>query len=699
MRFRTRRPGFSPTTSTARARRSIPPAIAGGDPGRARDWNDIVLYELHVGAFTPEGTFAAAAAKLDHLAELGVTAIEIMPVSDFSGRWNWGYDGAFPYAPDASYGRPEDFKALVEAAHGKGIAVLLDVVYNHFGPEGNLSAALRARFLHQPASNALGRRDQFRRSRIRGPVRDFFIENAEYWIEEFHLDGLRLDAVHAIKDDSEARSPRRTRRARVDRAFAGPSTCCLRTRATIRAVWCAGAAGPSFTPRNGTTTSIMFCMSRPPAETSGYYADYGGTELLGRALAEGFAYQGEMMPYRDAPRGGPSARPAADAFVVLHPEPRPDRQPRLRRTAERARGARGHCARWPASICSRRRSRCCSWARNGARRSPFLFFCDFQANWPRRCAMGGARSSRAFRSSPTRSAAAKIPDPLRGSDVSCVQARLGRHRRGRISRYYRALLARAASTCRPLLPDIRQRRRGARFWATEAVRVVWQAPDARGSCSTPTSRRERSTSPIGQDSHSGAAARRKRVRPLERALERERDHERSPRDLPAAIARRLRLQRGGGDRALSRAARRQPCLSARRSSRRGRAARTATTSPITPSSIPNSGPRPTIAAMIEAFRARGPRAHSRFRAQPYGRRRRRQSALARRARMGAGSAMPAGSTSTGARCRDERQSCSRRCSARNMARSSEAASSSSSFERRELSPSGPMTSTSCRSAR
>ena len=102
-----------------------------------RAWDDVVLYELHLGAFSPEGTFAGAASKIDHLVELGVTAVEIMPVSDFSGRWNWGYDGAFPFAPDASYGRPEDFKAFVEAAHGKGIAVLLDVVYNHFGPKGN----------------------------------------------------------------------------------------------------------------------------------------------------------------------------------------------------------------------------------------------------------------------------------------------------------------------------------------------------------------------------------------------------------------------------------------------------------------------------------------------------------------------------------------------------------------------------------
>ena len=108
-----------------------------------------MLYELHIGAFTEEGTFRAAIGRLDHLARLGVTALEIMPVADFPGRWNWGYDGVLPYAPDSSYGRPEDFKALIEAAHQRGLMVLLDVVYNHFGPEGNYLSAYAPGLLHQ----------------------------------------------------------------------------------------------------------------------------------------------------------------------------------------------------------------------------------------------------------------------------------------------------------------------------------------------------------------------------------------------------------------------------------------------------------------------------------------------------------------------------------------------------------------------
>ena len=153
-----------------------------------------------MGAFTPEGTFRAAIGKLDYLVALGITAIEIMPIGDFPGRRNWGY-GVLPYAPDSSYGRPEDLKALIEAAHARELMVLLDVVYNHFGPE--------VAYIHAVAPQAFTDRHQTpwgAAMNSDGPesnqVREFIIHNALYWIEEFHLDGLRLDAVHGIFDDS-----------------------------------------------------------------------------------------------------------------------------------------------------------------------------------------------------------------------------------------------------------------------------------------------------------------------------------------------------------------------------------------------------------------------------------------------------------------------------------------------------------------
>ncbi|WP_211262859.1 alpha-amylase family glycosyl hydrolase [Rubellimicrobium mesophilum] len=150
--------------STARARSSIPAATPGGSADwRGRPWEEAVLYELHVGTFTPEGTFRAVVERLDHLVDLGVTAIQLMPVADFAGTRNWGYDGVLLYAPAAAYGRPDDLKALVDAAHARGVMVFLDVVYNHFGPDGNYISAYAPDFFTSRHKTPWGRRDQLRR--------------------------------------------------------------------------------------------------------------------------------------------------------------------------------------------------------------------------------------------------------------------------------------------------------------------------------------------------------------------------------------------------------------------------------------------------------------------------------------------------------------------------------------------------------
>ncbi len=168
---------------------------------RGRPWHEAVLYELHVGTFSPEGTYLEAEKKLDYLTDLGITAVELMPISSFPGERNWGYDGVLPYAPTANYGRPEDLKRFIDAAHARNLMVFLDVVYNHFGPEGNYLWLYAPQFFtdrhHTPWGQAIN---------FDGPdsrtVRDYFIHNALYWLEEYRFDGLRLDAVHAIKDDS-----------------------------------------------------------------------------------------------------------------------------------------------------------------------------------------------------------------------------------------------------------------------------------------------------------------------------------------------------------------------------------------------------------------------------------------------------------------------------------------------------------------
>src|SRR5262249_35170555 len=163
---------------------------------RGRPWAQAVILELHVGTFTSEGTFRSAIDKLDDVAETGITAIELMPVADFAGRWNWGYDGVLPFAPDSAYGRPEDLKALIDPAHQRSLMVFLDVVYNHFGPEGNYLGRYAPRFFTSSHATPWGDAIDYNVPQ----VRSFAIENALAWLGDYRFDGLRLDAVHAIKE-------------------------------------------------------------------------------------------------------------------------------------------------------------------------------------------------------------------------------------------------------------------------------------------------------------------------------------------------------------------------------------------------------------------------------------------------------------------------------------------------------------------
>ena len=168
---------------------------------RGRPWSQAILYEMHIGAFTPEGTFRAATEKLDYLADLGITAIELMTITDFAGTRGWGYDTVLPFAPDSAYGRPDDLKAFINAAHARGLQVIFDVVYNHFGPEGNYLPKYFPQICSAEHDTAWGKGFNFD-----GPgseqVRAFFLHNALFWVEEYHADGLRLDASHMIIDHS-----------------------------------------------------------------------------------------------------------------------------------------------------------------------------------------------------------------------------------------------------------------------------------------------------------------------------------------------------------------------------------------------------------------------------------------------------------------------------------------------------------------
>jgi maltooligosyltrehalose trehalohydrolase len=283
---------------------------------RAPPWHGAVLYELHVGAFTPEGTFLGVASRLEHLARLGITAIELMPLGAFPGARDWGYDGVLPFAPQASYGTPDQLKALIAAAHRLRIAVLLDVVYNHFGPEGNYLHRYAPQFFSERHATPWGPAINFD-----GPgsdaVREFFIHNALYWLEEYHFDGLRLDAVHAVHDTSPTHIV--TEIARAARNGPGRARTVYLTlenlNNAVRFLGAAGAPGSCDAQWNDDAHHSLHVLLT--GESGGYYADYATDPhaLLARSLAEGFAYQGEVSRHLGRPRGESSAQLPPSAFV------------------------------------------------------------------------------------------------------------------------------------------------------------------------------------------------------------------------------------------------------------------------------------------------------------------------------------------------------------------------------------------------
>jgi maltooligosyltrehalose trehalohydrolase len=276
---------------------------------RGRPWHEAVIYELHVGAF---GGFAGVTKWLHYLAELGVTAVELMPVADFPGPRNWGYDGVLPYAPDAAYGSPDDLKRLIDTAHGLGLMVLLDVVYNHFGPDGNYLGAYAADFYRHDRTTPWGDAIDFRRPE----VRRFFIENALYWLTDYRFDGLRFDAVHAIGDSDFLLEMAGEIRASLNAAR--HIHLILENENNDAELLRRGPGLPGFDAQ--WADDAHHCIHvMLTGETEAYYEDFAAAPaaLLARCLAEGFAYQGEASVHNDnLPRGTPSAHLPPTAFVI-----------------------------------------------------------------------------------------------------------------------------------------------------------------------------------------------------------------------------------------------------------------------------------------------------------------------------------------------------------------------------------------------
>ena len=283
-----------------------------------RPWEEAVVYELHVGTFTPEGTFAGVQRRLDYLVDLGITALEMMPVSDFPGTRNWGYDGVLLYAPDSSYGQPEDLKRLVETAHQKGLMIFLDVVYNHFGPEGNYLHAYSPEFFTNRHCTLWGEAINFDGGRSR-VVRDFFIHNSLYWLEEYHFDGLRFDAVHAIVDDSVPDIL--TELAETVRKTSGSKRFVHLVLENVdnqsHYLKRDGQGCPRWYDAQWNDDIHHALHVLITGESDGYYREYSQQPVrqLGRCLAEGFAYQGDLSAYHGVVRGQPSRDLPPTSFV------------------------------------------------------------------------------------------------------------------------------------------------------------------------------------------------------------------------------------------------------------------------------------------------------------------------------------------------------------------------------------------------
>ena len=384
------------------------------DAWRGRRWEEAVIYELHIGTFTPEGTFAAAQTRLAALAELGITAVELMPVADFAGRRNWGYDGVLPFAPDASYGTPDELKALIDAAHGLGLMMLLDVVYNHFGPEGNYLHSCCPHFFNPAHQTPWGAAINYDGLESR-TVRDFFIHNALYWVEEFNFDGLRMDAIHALRDDSEPDIVREICAA----LHAGPG----RER-QVHVVLENDANRASYLERDERGLPLAATAQwnddlhhavhvLTTGETDGYFADYANAPLaqFGRALTQGFIFQGQPSVFRAGERRGePSAHLPLSAFVSFlqsHDQ-----------VGNRALGERIHTLADPALL---RAAYACVllsphtpmlfMGEEFAASTPFQYFCDFGPELAQAVSRGRRAEFARFAAFASEAAQAQIPDP------------------------------------------------------------------------------------------------------------------------------------------------------------------------------------------------------------------------------------------------------------------------------------------------
>lgn len=379
------------------------------------DWkgiplDELILYELHVGTFSPEGTFAGVTARLPHVVALGVSAIELMPVSDFPGERNWGYDGVALFAPARCYGHPDDLRRLVDTSHRAGLAVLLDVVYNHLGPDGSylttFSPFYRSNRHHTPWGAAVNFDDEHSHM-----VREFFVENALHWIHEYHLDGLRLDATHALVDESLSHFieelPSRVRASIADRRVLLIAED-DRNLAYMVQPKAEGGWGLDTVWSDDLHHQLRVLLA---GDREGCFEDFTGTlPDVVSTIQRGWFYCGQYSAFRNAPRGTDPSRIPPSRFVIYLQN--------HDRIGNRAMGERLHqqipldafraasalllcCPQTPLLFMGQ------EWAAS----TPFRFFTDHQGDLGRRVTEGRRREFRRFSAFADPQVWARIPDP------------------------------------------------------------------------------------------------------------------------------------------------------------------------------------------------------------------------------------------------------------------------------------------------
>ncbi|MCW5657799.1 MAG: malto-oligosyltrehalose trehalohydrolase [Burkholderiaceae bacterium] len=427
-----------------------PSAFEWGDAAwHGRPWHEVVLYELHIGCFTEAGTWDAARLRLPALRELGITALQVMPVADWPGRFGWGYDGVLPFAPYHGYGEPAAFKRFIDAAHGLGLMVLLDVVDNHFGPDGNYLHAYAPGFFTERHRTAWGAAIDF----SDGSVRDFYLQHALYWLNEYHLDGLRFDAVHAIRDDRRPDIVEQISQ-HVRAGCAGRHVhLVLENDSNDRSrLGAPGTPGRFDGQWNGDVHHALHVLLT--GERDGYYAEFDQPiEQLAQSLTRGFAREGGP---HNVP-GAPPRRPAQGRaplsatvnFLQNHDQ-----------IGNRAFGERLTTLAAPAALqlaaaivlLAPSPPMLFMGEEDGAT-VPFLYFADWDGELRDAVRRGRVDEFAHFPRYAEAARAGRLPDPCSAETVERCRLRPGPDVDAWRARY-RTLLARRASHLRPRLPDL-----------------------------------------------------------------------------------------------------------------------------------------------------------------------------------------------------------------------------------------------------